>query len=385
MKYLARKCVLQFGDVVLPRAEHTAPTTFEATLAEIGPASLASVRRALRVALGRTAGISPTPDYDMAELKLSVVTENGAGEETTVDLCVTTSGELVVDVQIGVQPTTADDEETAEEKAIAQSLETLVAGFCRSQGVELREVFRYYYRHFPAFIFHASFVVKQRGANVEQAVRVATALVDLSQAFLSNEHSHEAFVLATLRSGRPDLLLGLYESGWLECKSQGYDLKVHSHRIELAQDVARFANSERGGLLVLGLKTKKDSAGDRIVSVHPLPTPRTASYHKALDSLLFPPIEALNVEAVTATPGGEPAIILVLVPPQPEELKPFLVTGAIVGDRVEGAFISIVRRRGEHSIPISAPAIHASLAAGRALLRFGVASEHGPDRSQTGG
>jgi hypothetical protein len=91
------------------------------------------------------------------------------------------------------------------------------------------------------------------------------------------------------------------------------------------------------------------------------------------------------VEAVTATPGGEPAIILVLVPPQPEELKPFLVTGAIVGDRVEGAFISIVRRRGEHSIPISAPAIHASLAAGRALLRFGVASEHGPDRSQTGG
>jgi hypothetical protein len=47
------------------------------------------------------------------------------------------------------------------------------------------------------------------------------------------------------------------------------------------------------------------------------------------------------------------------------------VHGAIVGDKTEGAFISIVQRRGEHPITITAQSIHATLAAGRALLRRG--------------
>jgi hypothetical protein len=71
------------------------------------------------------------------------------------------------------------------------------------------------------------------------------------------------------------------------------------------------------------------------------------------------------------------------VPPQPEELKPFLVHGAILEGKVEGAFVSIVRRRGEHSVPITAPAIHAMLSAGRALLRRGQLPED-PEPPRTG-
>jgi hypothetical protein len=68
--------------------------------------------------------------------------------------------------------------------------------------------------------------------------------------------------------------------------------------------------------------------------------------------------------------GGH--IVLIDVPSQPEEHKPFLVQGAVTTDgKVEGGFISIVRRRGEDSIPITAVAIHATLSAGRALLRRG--------------
>jgi hypothetical protein len=76
-------------------------------------------------------------------------------------------------------------------------------------------------------------------------------------------------------------------------------------------------------------------------------------------------------------------MLLVLhLPPQVEELKPFLVHGAIVDGRTEGAFISIVRRRGESSIPVTAAAVHASLAAGRALLRRG---QLPPEQSPTHG
>jgi hypothetical protein len=62
-------------------------------------------------------------------------------------------------------------------------------------------------------------------------------------------------------------------------------------------------------------------------------------------------------------------VMVIHVPAQPEELKPFLVHGAIVGRKVEGAFISIIRRRGEESIPVRPESIHSTLAAGRALLR----------------
>jgi hypothetical protein len=82
----------------------------------------------------------------------------------------------------------------------------------------------------------------------------------------------------------------------------------------------------------------------------------------------FPPQDGVVVEQISVSPGA--ALVLVYVPPEPEELKPFLVQGAIVGGRQEGAYISIVRRRGEASIPITAAAIHSTLAAGRALLRL---------------
>ena len=60
---------------------------------------------------------------------------------------------------------------------------------------------------------------------------------------------------------------------------------------------------------------------------------------------------------------------MISVPPQPREMQPYLVHGAVVGERTEGAFFSIVRRRGEASITISAAQIHAYIVAGKAFLQ----------------
>jgi hypothetical protein len=103
-----------------------------------------------------------------------------------------------------------------------------------------------------------------------------------------------------------------------------------------------------------------------------------------LDARVYPPIEGLQVEAMDY--GERRGLLIIVVPPQPERLKPFLVHGALVGSRVEGAFISIVRRRGEASIPISAPAIHTMLAAGRSLLQGrGKVSKDRPDHAPSAG
>ncbi|WP_327691010.1 ATP-binding protein [Streptomyces sp. NBC_00461] len=175
------------------------------------------------------------------------------------------------------------------------------------------------------------------------------------------------FAAGLCHGGAPDSLVGLEESDWLEVKSQGYDLDNIKDKIELAQDVSRFANSETGGILAIGYRTKKNRNGEVISKCTPIPErfAQAVRYRAVIDSRIFPPIDGLKIRA---SPHDGGWVLTVFVPSQAEENKPFLVHGAIVGGKVEGAFISIVRRRGEASIPITGPAIHSMLAAGRSIL-----------------
>lgn len=220
------------------------------------------------------------------------------------------------------------------------------------------------------------FAYGPRGATVADALEVGESIAAFVTQVRRGALDVEA-VLHLVRAGRSELLIGLRESRWLEVKSQGYDLSGDAGKIELAQDVSRFANGAVDAVLVIGFRASKSGpSGDEVIkaltaSLTPFPVQQ---YHQVIDARVFPPILGLDVEAhLVALRGGRVGHVLtVRVPAQAEESKPFLVHGAIVGGRVEGAFISIVQRRGEHSIPISGPSIHSTLAAGRALLRRGV-------------
>jgi hypothetical protein len=174
-----------------------------------------------------------------------------------------------------------------------------------------------------------------------------------------------------LRAGCPEVLLGQPESIYLDVKQSHYDLDTVHGEIELAQDVARFGNAEHGGLLIIGMRGKKVPGGEVVSKLVPVPVSGrdVRRYRLAIERRLFPLVDGLEVFAVDATEDRK--LLVVHVPPQAEELKPFLVHGAIVSGKVRGTFVSIVRRRDEHSVPITAPSIHAMLAAGRALLRRG--------------
>lgn len=212
-----------------------------------------------------------------------------------------------------------------------------------------------------------------RGATVGDAIEFGQAVESLLHAVHGGGLTADS-AFALLVAGRADLLIGQPESAWLEVKSRGYDLDVDAGRIELGQDVARFANGDMGALLVIGFKTKKTGHDEVVSKITASTTALSAArHHKAIDDKVFPPILGLEVQEIQVElRNGKPGYLLaVLIPAQPEESKPVLVHGAIVGDIVEGAFISIVQRRGEHSVPITAQSIHATLAAGRALLRRG--------------
>jgi hypothetical protein len=211
-----------------------------------------------------------------------------------------------------------------------------------------------------------TFTPPTRGKTVHDLYRLARGLHEFLVVL-----DYGGFTMQTLpillRAGRASMLIGREEGQWLEVKSAPYDLTGDHGKIELAQDAARFANAEVGGILIVGARTKGRPEVISAISPAPLRQLSASRYRAVLDARVYPPIDGLQVE--TMAYGQDRGLLVVVVPPQPELLKPFLVHGALVGGRVEGAFISIVRRRGEGSIVTSASAIHAMLVAGRARLQ----------------
>lgn len=181
-------------------------------------------------------------------------------------------------------------------------------------------------------------------------------------------------IVDLLRGRHTKLLLGHKESAFLDVKSQQYNVGLNGEagnrqKIELAQDVARFANGDQDAVLVLGYTEGKVGQDSVIKGVKEIDLkgfdPDT--YLKILDAKVVPAVTGLVVDSVETEPGK--GVIFVYVPAQAPEMQPYLVHGVVAEGKVEGAFFSIVQRRGEGSIAISASQIHGYLVAGKAFLR----------------
>ncbi|WP_406467796.1 helix-turn-helix domain-containing protein [Streptomyces sp. NBC_01594] len=255
-----------------------------------------------------------------------------------------------------------------EDKMAAAEFSTLLAPYLKRRRASVTKV-EMNPHYVNPLIWDIEICGSPRGRDMADLFKVGEGALALLQAFESGELTRET-TLDLLRSGNAQVLIGQEEGPWLDVKSAHYDLQSPSGKISIAQAVARFANAEHGGIVVVGMRGKKVPGGEIINSICPVPVDgRTLrSYQTAIEQHLYPPPDYLDIEVVPVDGGG---LVVLHIPPQPEEHKPFLVHGAILDGKIEGAFISIVRRRGESSIPITAPAVHTTLAAGRALLRRG--------------
>ncbi|MCU1451430.1 MAG: sle [Acidimicrobiales bacterium] len=222
----------------------------------------------------------------------------------------------------------------------------------------------------PPWHFRAVVSVGTRSRSVADLHSWAQDVQALLDAAGGGQPLTPSTALGLLRARRPGALLGLDEGPWLDVKTQLYDVSHPIGKIKLARAVGRFANGEHGGLLVFGFGTTRNGPGERISKITPVTADRRLlrRHAQALEVHLYPPPDYLTAEIINVS-GGQ--LLVIYVPPQPEELKPFLVHGAVVEGNVEGAFISIDRRRGEDSIPVTATMIHTWLSAGRALMRSG--------------
>jgi hypothetical protein len=134
-------------------------------------------------------------------------------------------------------------------------------------------------------------------------------------------------ILRTLQNGDPTALVGQTESEWLEVKSSAYDLKRTDEaywKLELALDVAQFANSSDGGLLLIGYHTKRIDGKDTIAKLAPVPHSQTRLqiYNDVLKRKIHPPISGLEIGSV---PWNNSDVIYLYIPPQQDENQPYLV------------------------------------------------------------
>lgn len=108
------------------------------------------------------------------------------------------------------------------------------------------------------------------------AVRVMSAATDVL-AFLRDIKSgalDARGALDLLRADRFELFIGMSEGPRFEVRNQAYNLSAPANpslraKIELAQDVARFANGDRDALLVVGMATIKQDGVEKVASFTP--------------------------------------------------------------------------------------------------------------------
>jgi hypothetical protein len=245
----------------------------------------------------------------------------------------------------------------------AESIRPVLTEWVDARGWRLTELYNDRGRSLPD-IWNARFVMLDPSGSVGDAVGFAERATRVAE---SHRFAGEsvARLVELLRAGEPDGLLGTPATVVFEPRPAP-DLSSEDWGFDIASAVCAFANSVPGGLLVLGL----DVAEGHVCGVSAFNAADAVTrLQDAVARTVFPPPEGLLVEAAPVRAEPDTGIILILVPAQDRVLKPFLVHGAVLGDRLRHQAFSLVERRDTTIYAQGIVALHAQLAAGRALLR----------------
>jgi len=249
--------------------------------------------------------------------------------------------------------------------ALDEHLRELVAGpMKRHRGSDFR---RKRNPDAPEYV-EVSFDVVTRGKTVGDAIAIGEEVLALLRATEGGALTLTT-TLDVVRSGHARGLIGQPEGPWFEGKGAAYLLTTDEDKWELAKDVGAFANSETGGLVLIGARTQKKQGIDVVRSVTdiPLALVDVSRYRKVLIAWLHPRVEGLDI--ATVDHHGGRGVAFIYVPPQREELKPFVTRGVVAAGRIHATHVSIPVRDGQETRYASPAEVHSLLQAGRIALR----------------
>ena len=183
--------------------------------------------------------------------------------------------------------------------------------------------------------------ISPRGRSVGDFIRINADAVALLAAANGGGLTLERTV-DLIRSGHAESLVDQPEGSWFDGKRSPYRLGEEQQKWELAEDIASFANSSAGGVILLGARTRSTPNGDVVEAIthFELGMLKAQSYHPLIMSRVHPAIEGLDVRTVEYGDGR--GVGYIHVPPQPAERRPFLRgRGALLGRRIQTPFVSI--------------------------------------------
>lgn len=172
-------------------------------------------------------------------------------------------------------------------------------------------------------------------------------------------------VRQALGTGDLEALIGLEECDWMDVKSMPYAVDQGvQHKEELVKDVASFANSLTGGLLIIGFKTSAANAVETVSEVNPVPQGRVNvdTYRKLIDERVFPQIQGLRLHWIDR--GDNRGVLSIDIPAQPHAARPFVIPAPTGKNRNSSVGIAIPVRRGDRTVFWSPPEAHRHLSAG---------------------
>lgn len=120
---------------------------------------------------------------------------------------------------------------------------------------------------------------------------------------------------------------GPRECAWLDAKGQPYQLDQPKSAAELAKDVAALANTS-GGVIVIGLRTRREGSSEVIDEVHPVPDKLIDRdrHRKLVRERVFPFVRDFSTWWLPV--GDERGLLVIDVPAQASKDKPFIGSGS---------------------------------------------------------
>jgi hypothetical protein len=353
----------RMGDVLLMDGGHAF-----GPLEILAPASLTSLRSAMAAVYAdyHFRGEDSLSDLPLFYIEWSPDPQDGFDDDLSlaepISLTLMRDGRLLLEVIVSAGPPPRTEEDRWPEGL------ALLQGWLSSRNAELVGLapgglgFRWYWT--------IQIAMRLRGSTVLDAQCLGSDAIKYLEAHAEGILTLEGLI-GLLRSGYATSLIGTSEGQLLEVK-RSLHLEDEKGRLELAKDVSAIANTTSGGVLMVGLATRRLRGRDVIASIHPASrTGQERRIRSVLDRHIYPPIQALEVLLAPTSPEAslDEHVVVVVIPPQPRELLPFLVKGVVDGPRVLGSYIGLFERRGEDTMASAPASIHAGLSAGLALLR----------------
>jgi len=169
-------------------------------------------------------------------------------------------------------------------------------------------------------------------------------------------------------------LVGQIEGDFIDCKRQIYDLSLDAQKVELAKDATSFANAS-GGFIIIGIETQKSQThfSDEIVALNPFEVANIFDpnqHYSILNAWVYPKLENVRIEWRPEREGANRGFGIIVVPPQPDTKRPFLISKTILssGKRVD-ILVGYAERKRDTSEPATLVELHAFLRDGMNFQR----------------